>query len=210
MSVETMQPLDTSNYRKHTTSSKLQRMLIDRFHAKITNEVAKLAPRTLLDAGCGEGFVAEIFLKAMPGLQVTGFDHNEPSVKLAAQRNPTGTFTVGDIFNIEHPDNSFDVVCCFEVLEHLVDPGKAVQEMVRVAKRAVVFSVPHEPFFCAANAMRGKNWHVRPIGSDEDHRNFWRKSQFGAFVGRYADVQVLTGSMPWIICVATPKDSSQR
>lgn len=205
MSATETQAIDTSNYLKHTSSSKLQRMLIDRFHTKITAEIVKLAPTSLLDAGCGEGFVAEILLKALPNLKITGFDHNEPSVHLAAQRNPTCTFSTGDIFAIDQPDNSFDVVCCFEVLEHLIDPGKAVQEMTRVASKAVIFSVPHEPFFCAANALRGKNWNIRPIGSDSDHKNFWRQGQFGKFVGQYADVQTLTGSLPWTICIARPR-----
>jgi ubiquinone/menaquinone biosynthesis C-methylase UbiE len=198
--------IDTSNYKKHTSSSKLQRMLIDRFHAKVTAHMVRLAPTTLLDAGCGEGFVAEIFQQAIPNLQITGFDFHEPSAALAAARNPRGTFTQGDIYDIQHPDNSFDVVCCFEVLEHLHEPEKALKEMTRVAKNAVVFSVPHEPFFCLANAARGKNWDIRPRGSDPDHRNFWSRKKFGEFVSQEADVEILTGSFPWTICVARPRN----
>ena len=205
MSASSQQAIDTSNYKKHTSSSKVQRMLIDRFHDKITGLVTNLAPSTLLDAGCGEGFVAEIFRKAMPSLQITGFDFHEPSAKLAAARNPGGTFTAGDIYDIQQEDNSFDVVCCFEVLEHLHEPEKALKEMTRVAKTAVVFSVPHEPFFCLANAARGKNWDIRPRGSDPDHRNFWSRKEFGEFVSSEATVETLTGSFPWTICVARPK-----
>jgi ubiquinone/menaquinone biosynthesis C-methylase UbiE len=205
MSASNASAIDTSNYKKHTSSSKLQRMLIDRFHARVTAEIKRLAPATLLDAGCGEGFVAEILQQALPGLAITGFDFHEPSVKLAAERNPRGTFTQGDIYNIEQPDNSFDVVCCFEVFEHLHEPRKALKEMTRVARDAVVFSVPHEPFFCLANAARGKNWDIRPRGSDPDHRNFWSRKEYGEFVSQEATVEVLTGSFPWTICVARPK-----
>jgi len=180
-------------------------MLIDRFHSKITGIVTELDPATLLDSGCGEGFVAEIFQTSMPSLRITGFDFHEPSAALASARNPTGTFGPGDIYDIHHDDNSFDVVCCFEVLEHLHEPEKALQEMTRVAKNAVVFSVPHEPFFCLANAVRGKNWEIRPRGSDRDHRNFWSRKAFGQFVATRADIQTLTGSFPWTICVARPK-----
>jgi ubiquinone/menaquinone biosynthesis C-methylase UbiE len=204
MSASNASAIDTSNYKKHTSSSKLQRMLIDRFHAKVTAEITRLAPTTLLDAGCGEGFVAEIFQQALPGLAITGFDFHEPSARLAAERNPRGTFTQGDIYNIEQPDNSFDVVCCFEVFEHLHEPQKALKELTRVARDAVVFSVPHEPFFCLANAARGKNWDIRPRGSDPDHRNFWSRKEYGEFVSQEANVEVLTGSFPWTICVARP------
>jgi len=197
--------VDTSNYRKHMSDNPVQRRLIDRFHAKVTKIVTGLHPATLLDAGCGEGFVAGIFLKAMPSLELTGFDVLEDSVKLAQLRNPRGTFAVGDIYNIAFPDNHFDVVCCFEVMEHLHEPDRALAELARVARRAVVMSVPHEPFFCLANAARGKNLDQTPKGSDPDHRNFWSREQFGRFVEREMDIERLTGSMPWTICVGRPR-----
>lgn len=197
--------LDTSNYRKHTTGNPVQRRLINRFHGKITGIVSALQPGTLLDAGCGEGFVAEIFLAAIPGLALTGFDPHAGAIELARGRNPGATFEVADIYDIPHETDSFDVVCCFEVLEHLHEPERALAEMARVARRAVVMSVPHEPFFCLANAARGKNWDVRPRGSDPDHRNFWSREQFGRFASRALDVETLTGSFPWTICVGRPK-----
>lgn len=196
--------LDTSNYRKHTTGNPIQRQLIDRFHTKITGIVTALQPASLLDAGCGEGFVAEIFLAAIPGLALTGFDPHDGAIELARSRNPGANFAVADIYEIPHETDSFDVVCCFEVLEHLHEPDRALAEMARVARRAVVMSVPHEPFFCLANAARGKNLDIRPRGSDPDHRNFWSREQFGQFASESLAVETLTGSFPWTICVGRP------
>lgn len=197
--------VDTSNYRKHMSDNPVQRMLIDRFHEKIEGIITDLRPQTLLDAGAGEGFVDEILLRAMPELQITGFDVLEDSVKLATMRNPRATFSTGDIYNIEHDDNSFDVVIALEVMEHLHEPDKALAELARVASEYVVLSVPHEPFFCLANAARGKNLDIDPRGSDPDHRNFWSRSRFGEFVSREMDVVQLTGSFPWTICVGRPR-----
>src|SRR5690606_18639469 len=140
-------------------------------------------------------------LQAMPALDLTGFDPHEPSVELARMRNPRASFLVGDIYNIPFDDDSFDVVGCFEVLEHLHDAPRALAELARVARKSVVMSVPHEPFFCLANAARGKNLDIDPKGSDPDHRNFWSREGFGEFVSRELDVVQLTGSFPWTICV---------
>lgn len=197
--------IDTSNYRKHTSENPIQQRLINRFHAKIEDIITDLQPRTLLDAGSGEGFVDEILLTAMPNLQITGFDVLEDSVKLAQLRNPRGSFSIGDIYNIDQPDSSFDVVIALEVMEHLHEPDKALAEMARVASDYVVLSVPHEPFFCLANAARGKNLDIDPKGSDPDHRNFWSRQKFGDFVSRELDVVTLTGSLPWTICVGRPR-----
>lgn len=197
--------VETSNFAKHTNPNPIQKRLIDRFHQKITQIVEAQQPQSVLDAGCGEGFTAEIFLQAMPALDLTGFDPHEPSVELARMRNPRASFLVGDIYNIPFDDDSFDVVGCFEVLEHLHDAPRALAELARVARKSVVMSVPHEPFFCLANAARGKNLDVTPKGSDPDHRNFWSREAFGEFIDREMNVVELTGSFPWTIAVARPR-----
>ena len=195
---------DTSNYRKHTSANPIQRRLLDRFHAAIEETVAELAPTSFLDAGCGEGFVAEILLRRLPQMAITGFDFNPSSVALAQTKNPGATFVEASIYDIPFEDGAFDVVGCFEVLEHQPDPAAALAELTRVARRAVVLSVPHEPFFSLANAARGKNWDIRPRGSDPDHRQLWSRRAFGEFVAAQPGLRVqrLEGRFPWTICVA--------
>lgn len=193
--------IDTSNYIKHTHANPVQRRLIDRFHRVIMAKIGELAPSSFLDAGCGEGFVADILLRQMPGLKLTGFDFNPESVALARQMNPTAEFVEASIFDIPFEANSYDVVGCFEVLEHQTDPHSALKELARVAKRHVIISVPHEPYFCLANVARGKNLDIRPRGSDPDHKQFWTRKAFGEFVAQELDVQWLGGSLPWTICI---------
>jgi SAM-dependent methyltransferase len=197
---------DTSNYRKHTSGNPLQRVLIGRFHRAIAERVAALEPESFLDAGCGEGFVARVLLGRLPGLALTGCDLSPAAAKLAAGQNRGAGFAAANLLALPFPDDAFDVVGCFEVLEHLPGdaPERALRELGRVARRAVVLSVPHEPGFSLANAARGKNLDVRPRGSDPDHRQFWSRRGFGATVGRSLEVVWLGGSFPWTICVATP------
>ena len=198
----------SSNYRKHTAANPLQRALIDRFHRKIVAEVMALSPQSFLDAGCGEGFVARRVIDAVPGISLTGCDVSQTALEIAAAANPEGRFVAGSVVDLPFPDRSFDVVGCFEVLEHLPDdlPRNALSELGRVARQAVVLSVPHEPLFCLANAARGKNLDVRPRGSDPDHKQFWSRAAFGDVVDERFVVQRLTGSFPWTICVATVRD----
>jgi SAM-dependent methyltransferase len=196
--------LDSSNFRKHTSGNPVQQALIDRFHRRIVDEVVQLSPQQFLDAGCGEGFVAKLLLQAMPNLQLTGCDLSEGALAVARETNPRATFVTGSVIEIPLPDKSVDVVGCFEVLEHLPDdlPRRALAEFRRVARRAVVLSVPHEPFFCLANAARGKNLDIRPRGSDPDHKQFWSRAAIGEMVGEQFTVTELAGSLPWTICVA--------
>jgi SAM-dependent methyltransferase len=194
----------SSNYRKHTAANPAQRLLIARFHRKIVAEIAALSPTSFLDAGCGEGFVARRVLEAQPNLALTGCDVSTGALAVAARANPGARFEPGSVTALPFPDDSFDVVGCFEVLEHLPGdlPRQALSELARVARRGVVLSVPHEPFFRLANAARGKNLDVRPRGSDPDHRQLWSRAAFGDLVAQQLDVRKLDGSFPWTICVA--------
>ena len=66
------------------------------------------------------------------------------------------------VLSLPFAARSFDTVTCLEVLEHLDDPAAAVRELARVARRAVVVSVPFEPYFRIGNVLRGK--HLSPSG----------------------------------------------
>ncbi|MFT4040865.1 MAG: methyltransferase domain-containing protein [Thermomicrobiales bacterium] len=196
--------LESSNFRKHTSGNPVQQALIDRFHRRIVDEVVQLSPQSFLDAGCGEGFVANLLMQALPNLQLTGCDLSEGALAVARSANPRATIVTGSVLELPLPDKSVDVVGCFEVLEHLPDdlPRAALKEFRRVARQAVVLSVPHEPFFSLMNAARGKNLDIRPRGSDPDHKQFWSRAAFGDMVGEQFRVTELTGSLPWTICVA--------
>jgi len=194
----------SSNFRKHTAANPLQRALIDRFHRTIVRQVEQLAPASFLDAGCGEGFVASRLLQAIPELALTGCDLSQEALEVAVARNPRARFVYGSVVELPFPDHSFDAVGCFEVLEHLPGdlPSRALAELARVSRGAVLLSVPHEPLFSLANAARGKNLDVRPRGSDPDHRQFWTRQEFGRLVAEQLNVRQLSGSFPWTICVA--------
>lgn len=85
-----------------------------------------------------------------------------------------------------------------EVLEHLEDPAKALYEAARVGEYLLV-SVPHEPFFMAANFLRGKNW--SRWGSDEEHIHFWGKRTFRKLLEPYGEVLRFETAFPWLVAL---------
>lgn len=94
--------------------------------------VQELAPKTVLEIGIGNKTVSN-YLKEH-GFDVTTLDFD-------ASLKPD---KVGDVRKLPFQDNSFDLVMCCQVLEHLPfsDFEKALREIARVSKKHAVISLP--------------------------------------------------------------------
>ena len=92
---------------------------------------------------------------------------------------------------------SFDIVTCFEVLEHLDDPAVAVKELARVARRSLVLSVPHEPWFRVGNVLRGN--YIGRLGNHPEHVQHWNFRSFEKFLAPHVAGVRIIGAFPWII-----------
>ena len=89
-----------------------------------------------LDVGCGGGILAEEF--ASMGFVVAGIDPSEQSIAIAKQHAEsmglTIDYTLGTGESIPYADNTFPVVYCCDVLEHVRDLPKVISEIYRVTK----------------------------------------------------------------------------
>ena len=100
----------------------------------------------LLDVGCGPGTITlDLARRLAPG-EVVGLDAAAEVVDEAAEaalRDGTSnvSFVVGDVYALEHPDASFDVVHAHQVLQHLTDPVAALTEMRRVLRPGGLLAV---------------------------------------------------------------------
>lgn len=97
-------------------------------------EVLSLAPESVLEVGVGDGIFRD-YLKNNTEVIYTSID-------VAGDLHPD---VIGDVTKLPFRDASFDVACAFEVLEHLPFEKleQALVELNRVARYAVVLSLPH-------------------------------------------------------------------
>jgi len=108
-----------------------------------------LWPSQLLDIGSGRGAFLWPLLEAFPELQVTSLERSELRAGQLAQvrRGGIERYSVlgADVCAAPLRDGACEGVTALEVLEHLVDPRPAARELVRVARRFVIASVPSKP-----------------------------------------------------------------
>ena len=108
----------------------------------------------ILDVGCGEGRHIFGSLQAFQQAYCIGYDQHIPSLNICKdgldffQELDLGAtiFIQGSVYKLPFEDNSFDLIFCSEVLEHLHEYRDAITEINRVLKPGGKFlaSVPAE------------------------------------------------------------------
>jgi 2-polyprenyl-3-methyl-5-hydroxy-6-metoxy-1,4-benzoquinol methylase len=191
---------DTKKYR---SPNPVQRALIRRFVAALHELFIEAGPvSSVLEVGMGEGFVSGYLSEQLPTVRFTGVDASAGDVARARAHFPRIEAVTGSAYELGGLPGGYDLVICAEVLEHLDAPLRAIDEMVRLAPRRLILSVPHEPFFMLSNLARGKN--VARLGNDPEHVNHWGRGSFRRLLEGRLDVLRLTTSYPWILALAAP------
>ena len=127
---------DSVKWRKETYFPMRTNWLIEQLPKKISGKV--------LDAGCGDGGMLEVIKKTHPLVKVYGVDISKKGVSIAGKRGVKAK--VADLNKkIPHKKNFFDFVIAHEVIEHLVDPDKFLEESARVLKKGgyLVITTPN-------------------------------------------------------------------
>lgn len=110
----------------------------------------------LLDVGCGEG---HFLRRARAFYEVTGCDLSLDGV--AAARRNAGVTTVfrASAEAIPVVDQAFEIVTCFDVIEHMPDPGGFFREAARVLRPGgLLFITTPNPGSLGAK-LKGRSWH---------------------------------------------------
>jgi SAM-dependent methyltransferase len=111
---------------------------------------------TLLDLGCSSGS----FLSFMRSESWTlyGIEMSADGGRTAEARSEAEVF-VGDIVSAPFPRESFDVITCFDVLEHLYEPRRVLARVVDWLKPGGIFYVLVPNVDSAEGGAFGSYWH---------------------------------------------------
>jgi 2-polyprenyl-3-methyl-5-hydroxy-6-metoxy-1,4-benzoquinol methylase len=102
-----------------------------------------IAARSVLDVGCGGGLVLEALRE--PGRRLCGVEMSGEAVRSLEERGIEGRAVDLETARLPFADGEFDVVLCYDVIEHVFAPGRLVGEIRRVVRPggAVLLCVPN-------------------------------------------------------------------
>lgn len=190
------------NKQKHESKNPIQRALVGRFKQEVVRMVRHVKPKTILEVGCGEGYILEAIADAELGAELWGVDISEPAITDARARlGDRAQLDVVDARDLAKDGREFDMVLMLEVLEHIEQPSNILPILEKLAKHHLILSVPWEPFFRGLNFLRGK--HIMAFGNDPEHINHWGRRGFLKFVQNTFDVAETPIVFPWTMTLAT-------
>ena len=187
-----------NTYDKYGSANPLVRRMMAGFDSALDALLARAAPRSILDVGCGEGVLAQRFASRLgDGGRVVGVDLEEESLQAgwAQHAAPNLSYRVVETTELPFADGEFDLASAIEVLEHVPEPERTLAEMARCAREHLLVSVPREPLWRAMNLARGAYWPA--LGNTPGHVNHWSRDAFLGLLSRYGEPAEVRTPFPW-------------
>jgi SAM-dependent methyltransferase len=129
--------------------------------------VPRCAGRVVLEAGCGEGYGADLI--AGVARRVVAVDYDEAAVAHVRGRYPQVDVMRANLAELPLPDLSVDVVVNFQVIEHLWDQAQFVAECARVLRPSglLMVSTPNRITFSPGRDTPINPFHTRELNAAE-------------------------------------------
>jgi SAM-dependent methyltransferase len=151
------------------------RLVLSRRVRVLAERIATLLPpsATVLDVGCGDGSLAALLVRQVPGIRLQGID----VLARAFCAIPMQVYD-GVVFPL--PDRSVDVVLFSDVLHHTPDPLVPLREARRVARHSILIKDHLCDSGWARQVLRCMDWvGNRPHGVVLPY-NYWSGAQWRA------------------------------
>ncbi|MCD6225792.1 class I SAM-dependent methyltransferase [bacterium] len=148
--------------------------------------------KEVLDISCGTGYGSRILYDS-GAKRVVGVDISSTTIKFARAKYGADKleFRVGNILDIGFPGNYFDIVVCFETIEHVWDSEKAIMELRRVLKPQglLIISTPNRKL-----TSPGKSINDPP--NNPFHKKEYSTGEFILVLRRYLKILEIYGQRP--------------
>ncbi|MEW6740161.1 MAG: methionine biosynthesis protein MetW [Nitrospirota bacterium] len=127
---------------------------------------------SVLEVGCGDGWLMEFLEEQERGIRCIGFDVSETSIQMAKERglNAHNADVMSEDFQV---DSTYDYVLSCELLEHISHPEKVILKLRNSFSKAMIISAPNSAYFkYRLRLLFGRfplQWGWHPV----EHLRYW-------------------------------------
>lgn len=146
----------------------------------------------ILDVGCGRGFTLAALQEL--GHEVYGIQISPEAAAYARERLGITNIETRDLLDVGYPENSFDAVTAYHVIEHLADPHAFLLEARRILRPGghLILEVPNAAGWGAR--WTGRHW----LGWDVPYHRFHFSRRTLAMATQSIGFQEAAWSFPWL------------
>tara|TARA_R110000824_G_scaffold126115_6_gene285527 strand:- start:2032 stop:2655 length:624 start_codon:yes stop_codon:yes gene_type:complete len=138
---------------------------------------------TVADIGCGSAYK---LIKYFGDESYTGFEI-EPNLSYLRETYPHGDFRQSNFSN--PPTDSFDLVICSDVVEHLLRPDELMDFIGSINYKHLVMSTPDRDII--QEIQRNMGWEVSQDGPPHNlmHIREWNSNEFMIYMSDHVDIE---------------------
>ncbi|NUO20071.1 glycosyltransferase [bacterium] len=178
----TLAPWDGRPNFQHKQAAKVEKQTLkpDYYYANARRNLAELVPvtaREVLDVGCGNGATGKL-INQLTGARVSGIEIHPEVANVARQVLADVHVLDVEADTLPFAPRQFDCILCGDVLEHLIDPWKALKKLMVHLKPAgcIIASLPNVRNLGVIGKLLEGSWNYQEYGIlDSTHLRFFAR-----------------------------------
>ena len=150
--------------------------------------------KNYLDVGCSNGYITNIISSRCKVEKACGVDHNLDNLKVGKNKYKNIDFSEIDLNHVQTSiKDKYDLVTCFETLEHVGNPANAIRNLYSFASdhgSMILISVPVEVGFWGVVKYLLKlciKYNVDELANGATKGSYFKTLLFGGDIGKYRD-----------------------